>query len=236
MALSDQIKVPAQVKGAVGGGGGSLSASDIPDHSADKLTSGTVAAARLPGVLANVDTQAELLAAAAGQPAATGTPNGSKYLRDDNSWQAISVPDTLTSSGNSSSRKLCGGASSGTTNPEIEVYGPSHASSPGAIESKCGGVTRASNGTWTPIYSLSKGTHNGYFTIYGSGMPGGAKYKINNTSIAMVVDETGTGAFGTTTGASLVALRVNSGNLEINVGTSFAASTKFGVRYEGIVV
>lgn len=30
MALSDQIKVPAQVKGAVGGGGGSLSAAEIP--------------------------------------------------------------------------------------------------------------------------------------------------------------------------------------------------------------
>lgn len=43
----------------------SLSAADIPEHSADKLTSGTIPAARLPGVLANVDTQAELLSAAA---------------------------------------------------------------------------------------------------------------------------------------------------------------------------
>ena len=42
-----------------------LSAADIPDHSADKLTSGTIPAARLPGVLADVDTQAELLSAAA---------------------------------------------------------------------------------------------------------------------------------------------------------------------------
>lgn len=42
-----------------------LGAADIPDHSAAKLTSGTIPAARLPGVLADVDTQAELLAAAA---------------------------------------------------------------------------------------------------------------------------------------------------------------------------
>lgn len=39
-----------------GGGGGTTDASD--------LTTGTLAAARLPGVLANVDTQAELLSAA----------------------------------------------------------------------------------------------------------------------------------------------------------------------------
>jgi len=57
VSLSDQIKQPGQIVGAGGGGGGSNDAGD--------LTTGTLAAARLPGVLANVDTQAELLSAAA---------------------------------------------------------------------------------------------------------------------------------------------------------------------------
>lgn len=83
-----------------------LSAADIPDHSADKLTSGTVAAARLPGVLTNVDTQGELLAAAGAQAAATGTPNGSKYLRDDNSWQAVSVPSSACAGYSTSSQAI----------------------------------------------------------------------------------------------------------------------------------
>lgn len=73
---------------------GNLSAADIPDHSAAKLTSGTLPAARLPGVLADVDTQGELLTAAGAQAAATGTPNGSKFLRDDNSWQTVSATDS----------------------------------------------------------------------------------------------------------------------------------------------
>lgn len=61
MSLSDQIAAPAQVMVPGGGGSATTSASD--------LTSGTLPAARLPGVLAGVDTQAELLSAAGGAAA-----------------------------------------------------------------------------------------------------------------------------------------------------------------------
>lgn len=69
-------------------------AGGTPTTDAGHLTSGTLAAARLPGVLADVDTQIKLRNAAGAQAAATGTPNGSKYLRDDNSWQAVSATDS----------------------------------------------------------------------------------------------------------------------------------------------
>lgn len=69
-------------------------AGGTPTTDAGDLTSGTLAAARLPGVLADVDTQIKLRNAAGAQAAATGTPNGSKYLRDDNSWQAVSATDS----------------------------------------------------------------------------------------------------------------------------------------------
>lgn len=95
MPLNTQVVVPAQVKlpgsslsadeivakftGTPNGAlflrdDGTLAAAGGTDASA--LTTGTLPAARLPGVLANVDTQAELLSAAAAAPLASPTFTG----------------------------------------------------------------------------------------------------------------------------------------------------------------
>jgi len=90
-----------------------LSAADIPDHSADKLTSGTIPAARLPGVLSNVDTQGELLSAAGAAAAShahaasditsgtiatarlgSGTADGTTFLAGDQTYKAPTATDS----------------------------------------------------------------------------------------------------------------------------------------------
>lgn len=104
-------------------------------RNADNLTSGTIPAARLPGVLANVDTQAELLAAAAAQPAATGSPNGSKYLRDDNTWQAVTDSTKLPITGGTLSGNLVFSGANFVTGSAIgrNTYGHTEISSADVI-------------------------------------------------------------------------------------------------------
>lgn len=131
---------------------------------------------------------------------------------------------------------LCAGGI-GTTLPEFCVFGLSSTNSPGAIESKAGSVTRASNGTWTDIYDLSKGAYHGDFYVVDSLGDGHARIPISSTTLGTVVDN----ASGVTyvdagsVAAGNVGFRVNSGKLQINVGTSVTASTKFAIRFEGTV-
>jgi len=118
MSVASQIKTPGQVKGPGSGAGASfsgtsgqitlgdgtaadnvpagafdnLSAADMPTGiDAAKIGAGAVSNTEfgyLDGVTSAIQTQLT-----GKQPAATGTPNGSKYLRDDNSWQAVSATD-----------------------------------------------------------------------------------------------------------------------------------------------
>ena len=119
MSVASQIKTPGQVKGPGSGAGASfsgtsgqitlgdgtaadnvpagafdnLSAADMPTGiDAAKIGAGAVSNTEfgyLDGVTSAIQTQLT-----GKQPAATGTPNGSKYLRDDNSWQAVSATDS----------------------------------------------------------------------------------------------------------------------------------------------
>lgn len=121
---------------------------------------------------------------------------------------------------------------------ELSIWGNSNSSYLGAMKQKCAGITRPSDGTWTNAYSLADGAHHGDFYVYDSLGDGYAEIPINSTTLGTIVD----GASGVThvaagsAGASNVAWRINSGWLQINVGTSVTASTKFGIIFTGMVV
>lgn len=136
------------------------------------------------------------------------------------------------------STSISGNSVVGTDNPEFTIYGSTHVNSAGAIELKSYGVTRASSGTWTPIFSLAKGAYHGDFYLSDSLGDGHARYPVNGTTLGTVVDAASgiTWVDAGSVGASNVGLRINSGNVEINVGTSVTASTRFGIRFEGIVI
>lgn len=129
-------------------------------------------------------------------------------------------------------------AGGGGTKSEVVVYGASHSGNAGAVAIKSEGIVRASNGTWTAVYSLAAGTHQGSFWIFDSLSAGYALFTISGTTIALLSDQASgiTYVDAGSAAAGNVAFRVNAGNVEINVGTSITASTKFAINFQGMVV
>lgn len=100
MSLSAQVKVPAQVKGAVGGGGsGALSAAEMPTGiDAAKIGDGSVSTTEFQYIntlSSNAQTQISTK-----QAAITGTPTGTKFARDTGAWSAIADGDLPSTSNN----------------------------------------------------------------------------------------------------------------------------------------
>lgn len=133
---------------------------------------------------------------------------------------------------------ICAGTAA-ATDPEVVVNGVAHTSSPGALTEKVGMITRVSNGTWTNVYSLAAGEHHGLITVYDSIGGGVIWYDLDSATLTLEFASPLAGLTyvnAASAAATNVALRVSGGFVQINVGTSIAPNTKFGIQFEGGVI
>ena len=133
--------------------------------------------------------------------------------------------------------KLVGNATDTITDAQVGVYSASHSTKAGALDLRAGPKQSTANGTWTPYYSLSAGAHHGDLWIYDSNGASHCRVGISSTTLGAITDNADginlvdAGSISTTN----IGIRINSGSVELNVGTSVSAP-KLGIIFKGIVV
>ncbi len=166
---------------------------------------------------------------------ASATPTSTAY--EDGYNSTIGAYKNAPAAG---SARICT-AGGGTTKSEVAVYGASHSNKKGMVAIKSEGIARANTGTWVPIYSLSDGVHTGEFHLQaynGTFHASRSTYPVEGTTLNTVQNGASNDwsfVDSGSAGASNISLRINSGNLEIWVGSSVEADVEFGLIFIGMV-
>lgn len=161
-----------------------------------------------------------------GAVARVSTTNGQLHSNSD-------AGAIIAEAGNNKYAAIAADNFSTVTNPAVMVWA-NGGTRLGAVIARVGMITRASNGTWTNVYYLGS-THRGDFYVYDSVGSGHCRIPINDTTLGSVVDNASgvTHVDSGSEAAGNVAWRISGAYLQINVGISVAANTKFGIEFRG---